>query len=225
MIANNFAIAIDGPVGVGKSTTAKLVANMLGITYIDTGAMYRATALYYLQNNKSNLKEIDDVDINLHYKNGVQHVFLNGEDVTNLLRTQEISALASQVIAVNSKIREKLVGLQREMAKTSSVVMDGRDIGSHVLPWAQVKIYLDASPEIRANRRAMEQKSKGESSDFAQILQETIDRDKIDKNRPISPLIKTDDAIAIDTGHMNPEEVAAKIVKYAKEILQCSTNS
>ena len=233
MKTNCFAIAIDGPVGVGKSTIAKLVANLLSITYIDTGAMYRTVALYCLQNNISNPEGLDGINISLKFEDGAQLVFLNGNNVTDLLRTQEVSAMASQVIAVNPVIREKLVAMQQEMAQaTDVVVMDGRDIGSHVLPWAQLKIYLDATPEVRAKRRAAEQESKGEPSDYKQIYDETIARDEIDKNRELNPLIKMDDAICIDTSQLTPDEVAetivneaaVKFVSFVRGLLKCSTN-
>jgi len=216
---SGFAIAIDGPVGVGKSTTARLVAQLLGMTYIDTGAMYRAVALYNIQNgtdltNTDKLEEsLENIDIDLRYEVGMQRVYLNGQDVSDLVRTQEISE-ATSVISVNAAVREKLVAQQQKMAKSGSVVMDGRDIGSHVLPWAQLKIYLDALPEIRARRRTLDLESKGQPSDYQQILQETMIRDHRDKNRPISPLVQTPDAIYIDTADMTPQEVAEKIVSY-----------
>jgi len=216
----NFAIAIDGPVGVGKSTTAKLVAQMLKINYIDTGAMYRTVALYGIQNgiDLSNPAELEDslrnIEVNLFHINGVQRVDLNGTDVTDLLRTQEISDATSRLVAVNPVVREKLIEKQRQIAKTSAVVMDGRDIGSYVLPNADVKIYLDAAPEVRARRRTLEMEAKGQPADFNRILQETIERDERDKNRPIAPLVRTPDAICIDTAEMTPEDVAKKIIAY-----------
>ena len=217
---SGFAIAIDGPMGVGKSTVAKMLAKILNITYIDTGAMYRAVALYNKQNgiNLANPIELEDslpnINIDLHQVDGMQRVFLNGQDVTDLIRTQEISDAASRLVAINEAVREKLVCQQRQMAKNGAVVMDGRDIGSHVLPWAQVKIYLDAAPEVRANRRLLELESKSQPVSFAQVLEETKIRDERDKNRPISPLIQANDAIYIDTACMAPEEVAAQIAAY-----------
>ena len=219
-----FAIAIDGPGGVGKSTAAKLVANLLNITYIDTGAMYRAVALYNIQNGTdiNNQTEIENslqnIKIDLRQINNTQRVFLNNQDVTSLLRTQEISDFTSSAVAINETVRKKLVSQQQEMAKTGAVVMDGRDIGSQVLPWAQIKIYLDAAPEVRAKRRTLEMKSKGQPANYEQILEEIKTRDQRDKTRAISPLIQTADAIYIDTSHMNPQEVAEKIASYVKEL-------
>ncbi|MCL2285094.1 MAG: (d)CMP kinase [Firmicutes bacterium] len=229
-ISQGFAIAIDGPGGVGKSTTARLVAELLGITYIDTGAMYRAVAFYSIQNgidvsNPDKLEtSLQNISIELRYANRNQRVHLNGQDISDFIRTQEISGL-TPIVAANEAVREKLVTLQQEMAKQGAVVMDGRDIGSQVLPWAQVKIYLDAPPEIRARRRMLDLESKGQAVDFEQILQEIILRDYRDKTRTISPLVQTADAVYIDTAHMNPQEVADKIASYAKELLPCSTNS
>ena len=220
-IPTGFAIAIDGTMGVGKSTVAKLLAQMLGITYIDTGAMYRVIALNSLQNGLTGPKQIEDslqnITIDLRYQNGAQRVFLNGNDVTDLIRTQEISDITSKYVATNEAVRKKLVAQQQELAKTSAVVMDGRDIGSEVLPNAQVKIYLDASPQIRARRRTLELESKGQPANYETVLEETIQRDERDKTRQISPLVQTPDAIYIDTGHITPQEVAAKIAEYVKE--------
>jgi len=219
-----FAIAIDGPMGVGKSTVAKLLANMLGFTYIDTGAMYRAVAYYNLQNGTdfTNMSAVassmQNIKIELRTVDGAQHVYLNDQDITDLIRTQEISTITSQNIATNPAVREKLVEQQRQMAATSAVVMDGRDIGSHVLPNAQIKIYLDAAPEIRAKRRTLELESKGQPANFAQVLTETIERDHIDKTRPVSPLVQTPDAILIDTGGLTPQQVAEKIAGFESEL-------
>jgi len=230
MTNSGFAIAIDGPVGVGKSTAAKMAAQLLGITYIDTGAMYRAVAFYNLNNgtdltNADKLEEsLKHINIELRHIGGAQRVYLNGQDVTDLIRTQEISE-ATSVIATNEAVRKKLVAQQQEMAKSGAVVMDGRDIGSQVLPWAQVKIYLDAAPEVRARRRMLDLESKGQPADFDKILEETMIRDHRDKTRPVSPLIQTLDAIYIDTANMTPQETAEKIVTYVKERMACSTNS
>jgi len=213
-----FAVAIDGPVGVGKSTTAKLLAQILGITYIDTGAMYRAITFYCIQNgiDISNAKALENslknINIDLHHKNGAQRVYLNNQDITDFIRTQEISDVTS-LIAANAAVREKLLPMQQAVAQQGAVVMDGRDIGSHVLPWAQIKIYLDAAPEIRARRRLKDLEEKGQPANFAQVLQETITRDERDKTRPISPLIQTPDAIYINTADMPPMKVAEKIAE------------
>jgi len=225
-IPPGFAIAIDGTMGVGKSTVARLLAQMLGITYIDTGAMYRVVALYCLQNGLTGQaaeieNSLENIGIELRYVGDTQRVFLNGQDVSELIRTQEISEITSKYVAVNEAVRKKLVAQQQELAKTGAVVMDGRDIGSQVLPWAQVKIYLDASPQIRARRRTLELESKGQPANYEMVLEETIQRDERDKTRQISPLVQAPDAIYIDTGHMTPQEVAEKI----KEYVACSTNS
>jgi len=219
ILNKGFAIAIDGPSGVGKSTVAKLLAKQLNITYIDTGAMYRAVALYNIRNNSCDAveKSLDEINIELSIQNGEQRIFLNGEDITTLIRTQEVSDATSRVVAVNETVRKKLVELQQQMAKKNAVVMDGRDIGSQVLPGAQVKIYLDAAPEIRAKRRALEMQEKGQPHDFAQILQEIHERDERDKNRAISPLVQTPDAIYLDTAGLTPAEVAQKIENIVKE--------
>jgi len=219
ILNKGFAIAIDGPSGVGKSTVAKLLAKQLNITYIDTGAMYRAVALYNIRNNSSHAveKSLEKINIELSIQNSEQRIFLNGEDVTTLIRTQEVSDATSRVVAVNETVRKKLVELQQQMAKKNAVVMDGRDIGSQVLPNAQVKIYLDAAPEIRAKRRALEMQGKGQPHDFVQILQEIHERDERDKNRLISPLVQTPDAIYLDTVDLTPAEVAQKIADIVKE--------
>jgi len=217
-----FAVAIDGPVGVGKSTTARLVAEKLQMTYIDTGAMYRAVALFNTLNGVDLSDEIQvisglsDINIDLTIINGTQRIYLNDTDVTDQIRTQAMSEGASKV-AVYSAVREKLVSQQKRMAENSQVVMDGRDIGSHVLPWAQVKIYLDASLEVRTTRRLKDLEAKGEAADFETIHAETVIRDRRDKNRTISPLIQTPDAIYIDTGLMPPGAVADTICKIVTE--------
>jgi len=224
-----FAIAIDGPVGVGKSTAAKMVAQMLGMIYIDTGAMYRAVAFHNIQNgtdltNADKLEELlKHINIDLRHIDGAQRVYLNGHDVTDLIRTQEISE-ATSIVATNEAVRKKLVAQQQAMANSGAVVMDGRDIGSQVLPWAQVKIYLDAAPEVRARRRMLDLESKGQPADFDTILEETMIRDHRDKTRPVSPLVQTEDAIYIDTAGMTLHETAEKIVMYVKERQKCSTN-
>jgi len=229
----NLTIAIDGPSGVGKSTAAKLTAQLLGITYIDTGAMYRAVALYNLRKtprifartssckNPSLEQSLNEISIDLKIINNEQRILLNGEDISEKIRTQEVSDYTSRVVAVNETVRQKLVEMQQCMATKQPVVMDGRDIGSKVLPFAPVKIYLDAAPEVRAKRRALEMEQKGEPSDFGQILAEIIERDERDKTRPVSPLIKTEDAVYIDTGNLTPMEVAKKIVEIS-EVAKCT---
>lgn len=218
-----FAIAIDGPVGVGKSTNARMVAEKLGMTYIDTGAMYRAVALYNVEKgidltNANKLEQsLVNINISLRHIDGIQRVYLNERDVTGAIRTQAISD-ATSVIAAHKRVRAKLVAQQKQMAKTGQVVMDGRDIGTHVLPWAQVKIYLDADLEIRAKRRMDELIAKGQPANFEKIRQETIIRDHRDKTRPISPLVQAPDAILIDTGSLTPDEVVEKIINAVGEL-------
>jgi len=221
------AIAIDGPVGVGKSTTARLVAQKLNMAHIDTGAMYRAVALYQIENGldmhdaASLENSLADIHIVIKNQNGEQKFFLNGADVTEKIRTQEVSKGAS-VVAPNPRVREMLVTAQREMAASGGVVMDGRDIGSHVLPDAGLKIYLDAPLEVRARRRARDIEASGKPADFEKILSETIIRDERDKNRKHSPLIQTPDAVYVDTSkYNNPEETADEIVKILKFSNRC----
>ena len=210
-----FAVAIDGPGGVGKSTTAKAVAHRLSMTYIDTGAMYRAVALYNMRRQNDLHNEADIVSslphINITFDK--QQILLNGEDITQKIRTQAISE-GTSVIASYAPVREKLVALQQKMAASAAVVMDGRDIASHVLPWAQVKIYLDADVNVRAARRAADLAAKGQPADIIKIREEIIIRDQRDKTRANSPLTQTPDAICIDTSNMLPEEVIQRIIKH-----------
>ncbi|MCL2840732.1 MAG: (d)CMP kinase [Defluviitaleaceae bacterium] len=220
-----FAVAIDGPVGVGKSTTARIVAEKLGMTYIDTGAMYRAVAFFCTArgvdiHNETTVKSVlKDIDIHLRIESGLQRLYLlednKRRDITDDIRTQEASENAS-VVAAHKCVREKLVAQQKQLAATGRVVMDGRDIGSHVLPWAQVKIYLDASTEIRAKRRCLDLEAKGQPAEFEKVCEETKIRDYRDKTRENSPLIRTPDAHYIDTGKMTREEVVDNIVNIAK---------
>ena len=210
-----FAVAIDGPGGVGKSTAARHVAKRLGMTYIDTGAMYRAVALYNMRNGVDLHDEVavvaslSQININLNK----QQIILNGEDITQKIRTQAISE-GTSVIASYAPVREKLVAVQQKLAASVEVVMDGRDIASKVLPWAQVKIYLDAVVDVRAARRAAELAAKGQSADITKIREEVMIRDQRDKTRVHSPLIQTADAIYIDTSNMTLEEVIARIVTH-----------
>ena len=199
-------IAIDGPSGAGKSTISKRIAKRLGFLYIDTGAMYRACGLKCLQNGVS-AKEtperaaalVESVSIELQAGAGdTQSVFLDGEDVTGQIRTPEVSMEASAVSAIPA-VRVRLVALQREMAKAHDVIMDGRDIGTHVLPDADVKIFLTASAEDRAQRRYEELKEKGASVDYASVLSDMIQRDRDDSTRAASPLRPADDAVIVDT--------------------------
>lgn len=212
-----YVVAIDGPAGAGKSTIAKLVAKDLHAIYVDTGAMYRAMALYMLRNGLT-AKDSDrfgtmcqDADISIRFVDGVQTVFLNGENVNGLIRTEEVGNMASKVSA-NRMVREKLVDLQRKLAKGNDIVMDGRDIGTNVLPDAKPKIYLTASSEVRAKRRFEELKAKGEICDIAAIEQDIITRDHQDMTREISPLKQAEDAILVDSSDMSIEEVKDKII-------------
>ena len=217
------AIAIDGPAGAGKSTIAKLVAKRLGFIYVDTGAMYRAMALYMIKNGIS-AEESEKIsstcksaDITIKHENGEQVVYLNGENVNGLIRTEEVGNMAS-ASSVNKDVREKLVELQQKLAATTDVVMDGRDIGTVVLPDARLKIYLTASSEVRAKRRFKELTEKGIECDIKVIEQDIIDRDYRDMHREISPLKQADDAVYLDSSDMTIEEVAEKIMElYASE--------
>lgn len=216
-------IAIDGPAGAGKSTIAKMAAQKLGYIYIDTGAMYRAVAWRILQeytppvSTEQIISVLDDIDIKLSYdENKNMRVETNGTDVSAAIRTPEVTALVSQVAAV-SEVRTKMVELQRAMAKCGKVLMDGRDIGTCVLPNADLKIFLTASVEERANRRARQMKEKGYDIDVEEIKKDIIARDEADMNREISPLKKADDALLLDTTEMTIEEVLAAIVKMAQD--------
>jgi cytidylate kinase len=224
MTKKRFAVAIDGPVGVGKSTTARRVAEKLGFTYIDTGAMFRAVALYLLRRN-TDLNDTAAVDaalpeirISFSHEAGSQIVYLNEENITEQIRTQALSEAAS-VVASYPAVREKLATEQKKLAENGAVVMDGRDIGTHILPWAQVKIFMDAAPEIRAQRRHHELTQKGQVSDFSQILEETRIRDERDRNRTHAPLVRADDAIYMDTGTLNQQEVVDKIITEVGNVL------
>ena len=218
MNEKNPSIAIDGPAGSGKSTVARLVAKKLGFVYVDTGAMYRTVGLYCAENSidLENMDEVkkalQKVNIELKYDEGVQHIYLNGEDVSSAIRVQRIAEYASKVAAIGV-VREKLVEMQRNIAENGNVVMDGRDIGTNVIPNAKAKIYLDASVDVRTERRCHELEEKGVSFDKNIIRDETIARDNFDKNRKINPLTIAEDATIIDTSYMTIEEVENKITK------------
>ena len=207
-----FNIAIDGPAGAGKSTIARALAKRLSYIYVDTGAVYRAMALYLLRENISAddsgriEKACESVDISIIHEDGVQKVLLNGEDVSSLIRSEEVGNMAS-ASAQNGRIREKLVELQRQLAAKTDVVMDGRDIGTCVLPDADVKIYLTASVHTRAVRRFKEYLEKGMEADLAQIEADIEKRDHQDMSREISPLKKAEDAVLLDSSDMTIEEV------------------
>lgn len=211
-------IAIDGPAGAGKSTIAKMAAKKLNYIYIDTGAMYRGVAWLVLQKYQvpitttQVLSVIKDINIRLAYdNNGNMIIYVNNQDVSTQIRTPEVTALVSQVAAIN-EVRQKMVELQREMARNGSVLMDGRDIGTCVLPNADLKIYLTASADERAHRRAKEMMEKGYDVNVEEIKKEIIARDKADMQREISPLKKADDAILLDTTNMSIDEVLQKII-------------
>lgn len=215
-------IAIDGPAGAGKSTIAKKVAKELGFIYVDTGAMYRAIA-YYLLTNQIDVEDVavlesslESVEVSIQYEDGQQQVYLNGENVTAYLRTEEVGNMAS-VSSAKSAVRAALLELQRKLARENDVVMDGRDIGTNVLPDAQVKIYLTASSKERASRRYKELVEKGESPDFDKIEADIIDRDQRDMNREIAPLKQAEDAVYVDSTEMTIDEVVKTIVDCAKK--------
>ena len=214
----SFNVAIDGPAGAGKSTVAKAVAKEMGLIYVDTGAMYRAMALFMLREGvdiKDRLKiaeKCTQADITIRYEDGVQVVYLNGENVNRYIRTEEVGEAAS-VISPVAKVRENMVRLQKALAAQSDCIMDGRDIGTCVLPGAQLKIYLTASSDVRAKRRYDELTAKGQSCNLQQIKEDIEDRDYRDMHREISPLKQAEDAVLVDTCHMSQEEVIDEIKK------------
>ena len=215
-------IAIDGPAGAGKSTIAKRLAKKLGFIYVDTGAMYRSMAYYFLQHNIDAKDEnaiaatCPDVDVTITYENGEQQVLLNGENVNGVIRNEEVGNMASST-SVYPVVRKKLVELQRQLAKSADVIMDGRDIGTCVLPDAQVKIYLTASSATRAKRRYDELTEKGVSCDLAEIEKDIIDRDYRDMHRETSPLRQAEDAVLVDSSEMNIDEVVDAIYQVYSE--------
>ena len=213
----SYNIAIDGPAGAGKSTIAKKIAKKLGYIYVDTGAMYRAMALYLIREKvqPSETEEISakcrEADISIGYENGEQIVYLNGENVNGYIRTEEVGNMAS-ASSPNPDVRKKLVELQQKLAANSDVVMDGRDIGTCVLPNAQVKVYLTADSRVRAERRFQELQAKGEPCDLDTIEKDIIERDRQDMTREISPLTQAEDAVLIDSSHMSIDEVAEAVI-------------
>ena len=219
----NINIAIDGPAGAGKSTIAKLAAKKLEYIYVDTGAMYRAIALHCLRNGlkaddeESIVKECKNANVNIKYVDGEQRVILNGENVNAFIRTEEVSKMTSAV-SVYKEVRETLLELQRSIAKENNVIMDGRDIGSNVLPNADIKIYLTASVETRAMRRYKEQIEKGFDVNIEDIKKDIIDRDYRDSHREHAPLMIAEGATVIDSSDMTIDEVADKIMELAKNI-------
>lgn len=213
-----FNIAIDGPAGAGKSTIAKKLAADLGYVYVDTGAMYRAMAYYFLQNHVAADDEnaiaeaCKNVDVTIRYVNGEQQVLLNGKNVNGVIRKEEVGNMASAT-SVYPVVRTKLVELQRQLAAKENVIMDGRDIGTVVLPDANVKIYLTASSRVRATRRYEELKKKGVSCDLDAIEQDIIDRDYRDMHRETSPLKQAEDAVLLDSSNLDIEGVVAEMKK------------
>lgn len=213
----SYSIAIDGPAGAGKSTIAKKIAKQLGCIYVDTGAMYRAMALFMIRNgiapedSAGISARCREADITIRYENGEQVVLLNGENVNGLIRTEEVGKMASSS-SKNADVRIKLVELQRKLAESSDVIMDGRDIGTCVLPNATVKIFLTASSAVRARRRYDELCAKGEACDYDTIEADIIKRDHQDMTREISPLKQAEDALLVDTSEMTIDEVVAEII-------------
>lgn len=212
----SFSVAIDGPAGAGKSTIAKMVAKKMGYIYVDTGAMYRAMAVYLLREGiaASDSDKISEAcrnaDITIEYMDGAQQVILNGENVTPLLRTEEVGNMAS-VSSANREVRLKLVDLQRALAAKTDVIMDGRDIGTYVLPNADVKVYLTASSACRAKRRYDELSARGEACDLEAIEADIVERDSRDMSREFAPLKQAEDAEIVDSSNMTIDEVVTAI--------------
>ena len=220
----NIIIALDGPAGSGKTTTAKIVADKLGYLYIDTGAMYRAVTLAWIRQNKEYndagvIDMLDSLQIELRQSEVGQRTILNGEDVSDEIRLPEVTKLVSPVSAI-AEVRDKLVAMQREIGNAGGVVMDGRDIGTAVFPNAELKVFLVASIETRANRRTKELLAKGMEVNEELIKKEIADRDHYDSNREHSPLRKAEDAIEIDTSDMTLQEQADTIIKLADRIIR-----
>ena len=216
-----YSVAIDGPAGAGKSTIAKRVAKEKDFIYIDTGAMFRAMAIHFLRcgiaadDHEKISEAVKGVNVTISYENGEQQVFLNGENVTGQLRTEEVGNMASASSVVGD-VRAKLLELQRNLAATANVVMDGRDIGTVVLPNADVKVYLTASVEVRAQRRYKELIEKGLSADIEQIKKDIEERDYRDMNREIAPLRQAEDAVLVDSSNLTIEESAQAILSLIK---------
>ena len=216
------SVAVDGPAGAGKSSVSKAVAKSLGYTYIDTGAMYRAVALFAINNGidaknetEKLVSHLNEVEIDIKYTDDGQQIYLLGENVSKRIREEDVSVGASNV-AVIPEVRKKLVELQRKMAESANVIMDGRDICSYVLPNADVKVYLTASVECRAMRRFKELEGKGEACDFEQIRQDIQERDERDMTREIAPLKQAEDATLIDSSEMGIDDVVKAIIALTK---------
>jgi cytidylate kinase len=218
-----YSIAIDGPAGAGKSTIAKKIAKALGFIYVDTGAMYRAMALYFIRNGieASDSNKIEEacpgVEVTIEYKDGEQLVVLNGENVNGLIRTEEVGNMAS-ASSVNKTVRLKLVELQQNLAKKENVVMDGRDIGTYVLPGADLKLYLTASTKERARRRYEELKLKGLQADISSIEKDIMERDNRDMTREFAPLRQAEDAILLDCSDMTIDDVVNEVLNLFHKI-------
>lgn len=213
-----FIVAIDGPAGSGKGTITKLVGKRLNLVNIDTGAMYRCASLYMIRNNirldeKNKINEmLKKIEIKQEKINDVDKFYLNGEDVSDKIREKDVNSIVSQVSHIDI-VRKRMVELQREMGKNADIIMEGRDIGTNVFPKADVKIYLDASAEERANRRLLQNEEKGIVMSYEEILENIKFRDNNDKTSPVAPLKQAEDAIYVDTTHMTIEEVVEEIVK------------
>lgn len=216
-----YNVAIDGPAGAGKSTIAKLVAKEKGYIYVDTGAMYRGLAIHFLDKGIAPgetdkvIEACKDAEVTIAYEDGVQHVYLNGNDISSRLRNEEVGNMASVTSAI-PEVRKKLLELQQNLAKTQDVIMDGRDIGTCVLPDADVKVYLTASVETRAKRRYDELKAKGEDCNLEEIAHDIEERDHRDMTREIAPLKQAEDAVLVDSSDMTIEEVVKAIVDLCK---------
>lgn len=214
-------IAIDGPAGAGKSTIAKILANKMKILYLDTGAMYRGVAYYIIKKgiNPEDREKVeivlDEISMDIKYHDNIQSVWVNGENISPFIRENYIS-MAASTVSKYPKVRLKLVEIQREIAKKSDCVLDGRDIGTFVLPKAEYKIFLTASPEVRANRRYLELIDRGQKQPYNQILEEIVTRDYQDTHREFAPLKQAEDAILLDTSDLSIEEVARSIENICK---------
>ena len=216
-----YNVAIDGPAGAGKSTIARLVAEKKGYIYVDTGAMYRGMAVHFLKKGVSPddregiIAACRDAEVTIGYRDGVQQIYLNGENITDRLRTEEVGNMASRTSAV-PEVRAKLLELQRSLAREKDVIMDGRDIGTNILPDADVKIYLTASVETRARRRYDELVEKGENCSMEEIARDIRERDERDMTRKTAPLKKADDAVLVDSSNMSIQEVVDEICSYCR---------
>ncbi len=218
----SFNIAIDGPAGAGKSTIAKLAAKELGFVYVDTGAMYRTIALGLLrggvdcEDERQLERALNEISVDISYEDGIQQMLLNGENVTGLIRTEEVSRMAS-ISSAKPQVRKKLLMMQRALAQQRDVIMDGRDIGTQILPKAQLKIYLTASVDARAKRRYLELREKGETCSLEEIEQDIRERDDRDMHREIAPLKQAEDAVLVDSSELTIPEVTERIVSLARE--------